>query len=334
MKRKKNKKPGAPKKEQQLTTGGGGLLPGLGGDPWGAAPVPGTRMDMERMSRAITKLMSEQEFESDEEADAFMASLMGPGRLDDILAQFESDPAEEAQDLAFQAQQVETDEEALALCEQALKLDPGCIDALLIKATLEAPSDRVHASLLRVIIRDAEARFGEAFMRENRGHFWGFVETRPYMRARECLVAVLTVLGEVEAAIAECEAMLDLNPGDNQGIRDRLRGLYLQADNTEGVRRLAKEYPDSMLAVPQWAKVLERWISGDLKTAAKTARTAHKQNRHFVPFILGKKRIPDSSPGYYAPGDVTEAIHCVEMLGHAWLEHPEAMVWLDGLKLK
>ena len=328
MKRKKNKKPGAPKKEQQLTTGGGGLLPGLGGDPWGAAPGPGTRMDRERMSRAITKLMSEQEFESDEEADAFMASLMGPGRLDDILAQFESDPAEEAQDLAFQAQQVETDEEALALCEQALKLDPGCIDAL-IKAALEAPSDRVHASLLRVIIRDAEARFGEAFMEENRGHFWGFVETRPYMRARESLVAVLTVLDEVEAAIVECEEMLELNPGDNQGIRDRLRGLYLQAENTEGVRRLAKEYPDSMLAVPQWAKVL----NGDLRRFEDSENriTAHKQNRHFVPFITART---DTRfvPGYYAPGDdeASTAWKCWA----TWLAHPKALAWLDGLKLK
>ena len=43
------------------------------------------------------------------------------------------------------------------------------------------------------------------------GHFWGFLETRPYMRARAGLAIALIKLGEDDAAIGHFHAMLELN---------------------------------------------------------------------------------------------------------------------------
>ena len=52
---------------------------------------------------------------------------------------------------------------------------------------------------------------------EYAGHFWGFLETRPYMRARAGLAIALIKLGDESAAIEHFRAMLKLNPNDNQG---------------------------------------------------------------------------------------------------------------------
>ena len=51
------------------------------------------------------------------------------------------------------------------------------------------------------------------------GHFWGFLETRPYMRARAGLAGTLLKLGDIDGAVGHYRDMLKLNPNDNQGIR-------------------------------------------------------------------------------------------------------------------
>jgi hypothetical protein len=57
---------------------------------------------------------------------------------------------------------------------------------------------------------------GPKGFKEYAAHFWGVLETRPYMRARAGLAATLNALGEVDAAISNYRDMLRLNPNDNQ----------------------------------------------------------------------------------------------------------------------
>ncbi len=328
-------KPKKPKRKRNATPPPGppDLLPGLGGAPLPPEPPkPASREEIERVNRALSKLVAEREFADDDELNAYLASLAGRS-FDEILAQVEESPEEQAQDLAYQAMEATSLKEMQSLCRKALELDPHCIDALLIKAKLNAPTAKMHATRLRTIVREAEERFGAEYMEENRGHFWGMVETRPYMRARQSLALALEESGQIEEAIAECEGMLELNPGDNQGIRDGLRGLYLQTGNLEGVRRLNKEYPETVSAICAWSMVLERWLSGKTKEATKHARAAHKGNPHVVPYLTGKKKMPKVLPDYFSFGDTSEAVICAQLLGRAWKQHPEAVAWLEGLAL-
>lgn len=61
-------------------------------------------------------------------------------------------------------------------------------------------------------------RLGEEFG-EFRSHFWGFHETRPFMRAKAGLANALIFAGLTDEAIDHFWDMLDLNKMDNQGIR-------------------------------------------------------------------------------------------------------------------
>lgn len=45
------------------------------------------------------------------------------------------------------------------------------------------------------------------FEQENIGHFWGMIETRPYMRARNRKITILMDLGRYTEAIKECEKL-------------------------------------------------------------------------------------------------------------------------------
>lgn len=60
---------------------------------------------------------------------------------------------------------------------------------------------------------------GEKIFKEDKGHFWGYTKTRPYLRSRAGLMDCLWELREHDEAIAHAKEMLRLNTSDNQGIR-------------------------------------------------------------------------------------------------------------------
>jgi hypothetical protein len=56
------------------------------------------------------------------------------------------------------------------------------------------------------------------------------------MRARQGLADCLWAMGQKQDSIAHSEALLDLNPSDNQGIRDVLLSRYLALGHDAGGR--------------------------------------------------------------------------------------------------
>ena len=73
----------------------------------------------------------------------------------------------------------------------------------------------------------ANALGKEAFETEMR-HFWGLLETRPYLRARAGLAQSLWDCGLHDAAIAHWRGILRLIPNDNQAIRYVLAARLLE----------------------------------------------------------------------------------------------------------
>jgi hypothetical protein len=177
------------------------------------------------------------------------------------------------------------------------------------------------------VVEIAEEDLGKDFFEENKGYFWGMLETRPYMRARLYLAQALAEVGKTDEAISHLEAMLELNPGDNQGNRYGLMGLYLEAGDLAGVRRLFGEY-DGDNAIFTWSRVLERFLSGDTGGAEQALDEARKSNPYVEKYLLGLKPMPTVMPEYYGRGDENEAIMCFDTTGRAWRKQREALSWL------
>ncbi len=295
-------------------------------------PGPSAPFATEQLHRMIGKILEKHEFKNVDEVNDFLRENIIGRNLDELMAESEPGPAEQAQQLACQAMEMEDLDEALDLLNRALDLDPDNTDALAMVATLMASNDKERIAALAAVVRRAEKNLGRSFFEENQGDFWAIVETRPYMRARATLVSLLIRTGCSGEAIAHCEEMLQLNPNDNQGIRDTLMGLYLKTDNLQGARELLDRYPGSFLAAFNWGRVLERFLSGDLEGAKKAFTTAHRANRYVRDYLTGRKSMPQPFPEYYSLGDVNEAQVCVSEIGDAWRSHAEAVQWLKSLE--
>lgn len=211
---------------------------------------------------------------------------------------------------------------------RAVRLDPACLDARVLLAIAAGGPSSELIEELETIVAVGEADFGPEFFKQNQGCFWGLIETRPYMRARHKLAYELYNAGRIAEAIHHYEEMLQLNPDDNQGLRYSLLAHYLEANDLDGARRVLKTYGDEPFALFLWARVLERYLSGDLVEAVEALQQARRQNPHVEPFLVGKAKVPKTLPDYYGIGDIAEAMTCVDAIGPAWKKHREAIQWL------
>lgn len=279
-----------------------------------------------RMTRMKSNL-SEDSIEDFREHDRFLDAvhkdpfnLSGVGRSPEqrrILAR----------ELSFEADECPDVIDAIRLWLRAIRLDPAQLDARVLLAMMaDGPRDELIEELEQ-IVRTGEDDLGPQFFRENKGLFWGVIDARPYMRARAALAQELRAAHRFDQAIAHYEAMLDLNPNDNQGLRYLLLGCYLEAGKLEAARNLLQRY-DEASAFMLWARVLERFLSGNLAEAASALREARRNNSYVEDYLTGKKKLPKTLPEAYSPGDVTEAMACCAEMGEAWRSRKHAIAWL------
>jgi tetratricopeptide (TPR) repeat protein len=147
-----------------------------------------------------------------------------------IGARSRDDAIAKAQDVMYEAWDRTTSRSRIALAHKALTISPLCADAYNLLAA-EAATAVEARDLYARGLEAGELALGPEGFEEYDGHFWGFLETRPYMRARHGLALALLKLGEEEEAMKHFRAMLKLNPGDNQGIRYLLLGCLLKRND-------------------------------------------------------------------------------------------------------
>jgi tetratricopeptide (TPR) repeat protein len=281
------------------------------------------------MMADLSRLMQEQEFESLDDVQAFMNRVLNDGGGQLPLSEPQS-PAAQAQELAYQAWEAPTDAGAAALAWQALVISPDCADAYSILAETAAKSAEEARDYYRQGVDAGRRSLGEAFFAENAGHFWGMIETRPYMRARQGLADCLWAMGQKQDSLAHSEALLDLNPSDNQGIRDVLLSRYLALGHDAGAERLFRQFRDDWSAAFLWSRVLFDLRRGDKVAAKVDLRTAMKCNRHVANFFTGKRKLPAELPATYSPGNQDEAVLYMAAFAEAWLASSDAIEWLIG----
>ena len=243
------------------------------------------------------------------------------------------DRQRQAQELVYDAWEAADTDDMFNLLQEAVELDPVNVDAWLGLMDFEKLDENERIEMLRKLVAMGEKNLGKKVFNEDKGHFWGLLETRPYMRARSQFALRLMEAGRHEESIAEHEAMLELNPNDNQGVRYGLMALYLAVKRLDGARWLFKQYDEQKFStVWAWGYVLERLLSEDTAGAAKALQAARKQNPHAQAYFLEHRKLPKTMPGSYSPGSQEEAIIAWDILRPAWTKHPDAQSWLKSQK--
>jgi tetratricopeptide (TPR) repeat protein len=290
-----------------------------------AAPAPDT--GMEAAMRQFEEMLVSNELVTKGDLNALMTSLMSPS-VSDGLNDAEADARGEAQQLAFDAMEAGSAAQARKLAKRALRVDPDCVDALVVLADLDAHTPWERLEALQKAVAAGERSLGETFIRENTGHFWLMLDTRPIMRAMEQLAQQLRGQGIRLDAIRIYERMLELNPNDNQGVRDPLLGLYLETGDLKGAGRLLKRYKKDASANFAWARVLERFLTGTHDEASTALKQARRANKHVELYLTARKTLPKHLPEMYSLGSDEEAVLCLNCLSGAWAAHQEAVFWL------
>jgi tetratricopeptide (TPR) repeat protein len=251
--------------------------------------------------------------------EAYLATITG--NRDDAISR--------AQEVMYDAWEKATSRSRISLVRKALGISPLCADAYNLLAE-EAATPTEARDLYARGLEAGELALGPEGFEEYAGHFWGFLETRPYMRARHGLALTLLQLGEEEAAIAHFRAMLKLNPNDNQGIRYLLLGSLLRHDDIPALKSLLAEYPDEWSVYWLYTRALLAYREDHTASPAtqKLLSDAKSANEHVPAVLAGKKPPVLSDSGYITVGGADEATDYVRECGAAWRQTPGAVEWL------
>src|SRR5262249_11735465 len=155
---------------------------------------------------------------------------------------------------------------------------PDCADAYVLLAE-HAASRSEALRLFEEGVAAGRRALGEGAFEEDVGHFWGILDTRPFMRARHGLALTLWTLGRWNDAVDHLKDMLRLNPNDNQGVRYELAAHLLHLDRDEEARGLLNQY-DEDSAPWLYTRALAAFrAEGDTAAARQQLAAAFKANR-------------------------------------------------------
>lgn len=212
---------------------------------------------------------------------------------------------------------------------EALKISKNCVDAYVLLAKEFAATPEEALELYEAGLKAGRHFLGENYFEENAGHFWGLVETRPYMRAMEGMASVLWNMGEKYKSINTYLEILRLNPNDNQGIRYNLYNLMLEEDRDEELKKILDRYKCD--TDPMWLYTSALWHfrkEGNSFLSMGFLRNAITANSHVPTYLLGKKESPENLPHYMTSGQWDEAVaYAVDAIG-VWQKTPGAREWL------
>lgn len=289
----------------------------------GTQPLFDQRL-MERNLLALRQHLEGKNFASIEEMNKYMNEINRTGKMPQWTPKT---PLEQAQSLVFEALET-AGKKRLELAEQALRISPDCTDAYVLMAEGKAQNIKEALSLYEAGVKAGERVLGKKVFEEEVGHFWGMIETRPYMRARAGLAQCLWAIGKLEEAITHYQELIRLNPNDNQGIRYILAASLLEMGDIDALQQLLEQY-DEPTAEWLYTKTLVAFIKqGDSTEARRLLMDARKHNPHVVSYLLGEKKLPSQLPERVGFGDKSEAVTYAAEFGTGWYKTEDALDWL------
>lgn len=294
------------------------------GDDRGKHRLP-DRRSMERTLADINRLFEGQDFDEDEDMNAFLQSQLVDGQ---VPRQTPKTPLEEAQDIMYDAFD-SVGRRQLQLIRKALAICPDCADAHVLLAERCHDPDETREHYQRAL-ESAERTLGSKVFEKDVGHFWGNTLTRPYMRARLGLGMTLDEAGRLPAAAEHYRELLRLNPNDNQGVRDFLLPVLIKLGANKEATQLLKRYKNDIMAVWNYSRALLTFREkGNTPTARKHLGKAIKANPYVPPLLLAEEAIIETM-NEYTPGSREEAVYCAKNLKEAWEMTEGALEWLDA----
>ena len=286
------------------------------------------RRAMEKMTFALSKTLEGKNFKSNAELNNFMNSIVKKGNIPEDSPK---NAHELAQDIVYDAWDIEDRKERIKMAKKALSISPDCADAYNLLAEEDAKTYEEAGGLYLKALEAAEKILGKKALKEVKGRFWGYVPTRPYMRAMAGLMDCLWEMGEHDEAINRAKEMLKLNVTDNQGIRYVLLSYLIELSRYSELDMLLnnKNYKDDSGIDWLYARALFAFIrEGDSENAKKELKIALSENKFAPEYIVGSQAIPNVLPDSVMSGGRDEAFCYADRALKSWKKTLGAIEWL------
>ena len=279
----------------------------------------------ERLMRIVRKAVEASGTASLDEVRKIVGSIVNAPEADAVPKASPATPLEQAQDFAFAAMETEGRYQT-HLARRALAISRDCADARTILGH-RARTPAAAMAFYREAVAAGERALGPGYFEEHGGHFWGLLETRPYMRARRALADAFESDGHMEEAVTHYRELIRLNPNDNQGARHMLLTLLLEQDRDGDARSLLDQFEVDEGTTWLYAQALVAFRLLEKDSGERLDR-AIAANRHVPPFLACEKEIPDV-PAFFAPGSREDAAITADLLLDVWNNTPGAVFWLN-----
>lgn len=251
---------------------------------------------------------------------------MRKGKLtDDMFGPSIESPADEIVNDAWDA---ETPSEMVRLARKALSIDLDAIDAYNILG-IHAQTLAERIALFREADLIGERLFAPLLSEEDMA-WWGYIGTRPFMRARQNLGLALLEAGDLEGAMTALKSLLQLNPNDNQGVRYILMAIAGGLGKYDECKLLLAQYPDeSSIEFPSARLLIEMSKAKPGKSLSKILADVAESNAHFLPALkraAATGKWPVESRGDFVTfGSKSQANDCIAQFKKAWTRTPRIL---------
>jgi len=267
-----------------------------------------TKREMDRGLEKFYDHLDKQNFESEEELKAFLAKTTGK-KIGDLVPKknkkelTDKERAEELidgiEDLRFEAREMQA--------KKALAIYPNLVEGHLWLAYCSDTEEEALTHFEQAVAA-GEAEIGPEGFEEMKGHFWGFHQTRPFMRAKAEYGMVLREAKKYEQSLCQYKEILELNPTDNQGIRFSYAALLVQTGKYLAYEKLIKVYGEENMAQSlfTYAVYCFKKHGNSVKSNLALAK-AHAANPFVLKILLGEVEPSEETPTSYSLGSIEEA---------------------------
>lgn len=284
----------------------------------------------DKMMIDLQRLLETQDFKSEADLQKFLNSIAGqkiPSFPKEAL-NFQ----EQAQDLVYEAYEL-SPAKAKRNIKKALYLNSNCIEAYEFLGSMEDTA-QIASAFYEKGIAIGRQIFGGKYLEEHKGAFWGFHETRPFMRCMQHYSDCLYAMGKVKECVAVLEEMIELNPNDNQGVRNQLLLYLIQLDEKKKFKKYANMFKEDDMTFSLFNLALFAFkTEGETDNANKQLQKALKQNKFVAAKLLSNKTITNLAD-HYSFGNENEADYYAYFAQHIWQNTKGATSWLNKLSAK
>lgn len=229
---------------------------------------------------------------------------------------------EKAQELCWEAMECRNSTEAARLAIAAAKLTPFCTDAFNLLADLICSNDAERLLLLQWAARAGEITCRDRIA-EDTGHLHGFVDARPYMRARTALAETLRRVGCYEEALRHYEELLRMEQNDHIAVAMLMTG-YLELRRFNAAEEVIKRFDESGGTHQRYSYVIWCWLTGAPESQFVAVLKKALHSNLFVPALLADPDMPvERSPFGVTLGGADEAAEYLAISYRLWDGNPK-----------